>query len=162
MVKLESFDLRLDRFDGQYSAGEAVTGSVYLSISAKHSIKIKDLTVTLAGEGKTSWVNKVSDNIYDSTEPYLNMKQTFKNILDTLVDEKGHLAAGFHRFPFKFALPYSLPSSYEGEFGYVRYSCVGEVNVMGGEMQRATSFRAGFSSRNKKIAVEKAICITGK
>lgn len=162
MVKIESFDLRFDRFDCHYSAGDTASGSVYLSVTSKHPIKIKDLSVTLIGEGKTSWVNKVSDNIYDSTEPYLNMKQTFKNLLEEISDEKGQLVPGQHRFPFRFRLPYSLPSSYEGEFGYIRYSCVAEVNVSGGDMQRSASLRAGFSSRNKKIAVEKGMVVHGK
>jgi hypothetical protein len=33
------------------------------------------------------------------------------------------LPAGVHEIPFEFTLPKSLPSSFEGDFGYVRYTC---------------------------------------
>ena len=32
------------------------------------------------------------------------------------------LAAGEHSFPFSMMLPYHLPSSFEGQYGYVRYT----------------------------------------
>jgi len=32
------------------------------------------------------------------------------------------LAAGTHRYPFTFSLPPNVPSSFEGEYGYVHYT----------------------------------------
>jgi len=36
--------------------------------------------------------------------------------------ESNRLEAGNHRFPFTFNLPPTVPSSFEGEVGYVRYT----------------------------------------
>ncbi|KAK6047857.1 arrestin domain protein, partial [Cooperia oncophora] len=33
------------------------------------------------------------------------------------------LPAGEHEIPFSYTLPKSLPSSFEGEFGHIRYTC---------------------------------------
>ena len=37
------------------------------------------------------------------------------------------LEAGLHRFPFSFALPPNLPSSFEAHKGHVRYEAKGEI-----------------------------------
>ena len=36
--------------------------------------------------------------------------------------ESLQLSAGSHRYPFTFNLPSNVPSSFEGEVGYVRYT----------------------------------------
>ena len=36
--------------------------------------------------------------------------------------ERIRLEAGSHRYPFTFSLPPNVPSSFEGEHGYVRYT----------------------------------------
>ena len=37
------------------------------------------------------------------------------------------LAAGTHKFPFKFTLPKNIPSSYEAHIGHIRYEAKGEI-----------------------------------
>lgn len=39
------------------------------------------------------------------------------------------LAAGTHEFPFQFKLPTQLPSSYEGEYGFIRYTVTVSVEI---------------------------------
>lgn len=39
------------------------------------------------------------------------------------------LAAGTHEFPFQFKIPTQLPSSYEGEYGYIRYTVTVTVEM---------------------------------
>lgn len=34
------------------------------------------------------------------------------------------LATGTHEFPFQFKIPQQLPSSYEGEYGFIRYTVI--------------------------------------
>lgn len=36
--------------------------------------------------------------------------------------------AGTHQFPFEVPLPIELPSSFEGEHGYVRYCCKATID----------------------------------
>lgn len=39
------------------------------------------------------------------------------------------LAAGIHEFPFQFKIPPQLPSSYEGEYGFIRYMVTVTVHI---------------------------------
>lgn len=38
------------------------------------------------------------------------------------------IPAGHHRYPFKFQLPYNIPSSFEHHYGYVRYTVKGVID----------------------------------
>lgn len=40
---------------------------------------------------------------------------------------KTHLKPGTHKFPFRFNLPIQLPSSFEGEYGFIRYTVTVKV-----------------------------------
>lgn len=46
---------------------------------------------------------------------------SIKNYFIDKCGKKFVLPAGKYSYPFRFQLPPSLPSSYEGEYGYVRY-----------------------------------------
>jgi len=39
------------------------------------------------------------------------------------------LEAGSHSYPFKFSLPSDVPSSFEGEHGYVRYTVEAKIDL---------------------------------
>jgi len=71
--KLDYMDIRLEpasSSSGVYMAGETVTGSLLASL--QQSIGVESIEVSLAGEAHTSWVNKTSDKIYESTDQYVN------------------------------------------------------------------------------------------
>lgn len=125
MVKLDAFEIQLDSPSGCYFAGQTINGELVASL--QFSLRLKEISVTLKGEAKTNWVNKVSDNIYDSLEPYVNEKKILRYLQDTSDGET--LQPGSHRMPFQFQLPPQLPSSYEGEYGYVRYSLVAQAEL---------------------------------
>lgn len=103
-----------------YLAGQTVKGEVRFQVP--QSIKLAEVQVRLQGESKTSWVNKTSDNIFDSVEPHLNHAHSLDHYLDQVGDGE-MLPQGSHVIPFQFHLPVDLPSSFEGEFGHVRYAC---------------------------------------
>jgi len=42
--------------------------------------------------------------------------------------ESIRLEAGTHRYPFTFTIPPNAPSSFEGEYGYVRYTAEATMN----------------------------------
>ncbi|KIH45791.1 arrestin domain protein, partial [Ancylostoma duodenale] len=39
------------------------------------------------------------------------------------IQQERVLPAGVHEVPFSYTLPKSLPTSFEGEFGHIRYTC---------------------------------------
>lgn len=100
-----------------------------LILSASHlilGIKIKFL-----GEAKTEWTEsesvkneetgKMEDRRHEVTgnEEYYQISYYLMGGVNASETE---LPAGAHSFPFTCALPPQLPSSFEGEFGYVRYT----------------------------------------
>lgn len=149
MGKLDTFDIQFDS-NGAYYAGQTVSG--YLAISVPQAVKLGELSVTLKGESKTSWVNKTSDNIYDSLEPYINEKQQLKYLKE--ISDGELLPAGKHSIRFSFRLPTNLPSSFEGDYGYVRYSCVALAQV------NLDACSIPGTKSQKEINVEKSLKIT--
>uniref|UniRef100_A0A915JZX5 Arrestin-like N-terminal domain-containing protein n=1 Tax=Romanomermis culicivorax TaxID=13658 RepID=A0A915JZX5_ROMCU len=113
--KLESFDVSLDSKNGVYFAGQTVAGR--LIVAVPQAVKLCALTVVLHGEAKTSWINKTSDNIYDTSEPHVNDVLSLMDYLSTVSDGE-LLPTGRHAVPFKFRLASNLPSSIEGWFVY--------------------------------------------
>jgi hypothetical protein len=62
-------------------------------------------------------------NIFRASENYINT--------DAMLFPGPLLQAGQHTFPFSFILPHNLPSSFEGQFGHVRYYVkVGTVSTV--------------------------------
>ena len=53
------------------------------------------------------------------------------------------LGVGEHRFPFSFALPPQLPTSFEGEFGSVRYSA--RATLLHAKPQKVKEITAFFT-----------------
>lgn len=89
-------------------------------------IKIKFL-----GEAKTEWTesqtvrneqtgkDEEQRNEVTGNEEYFQISYYLMGSVNAGDTE---LPAGVHSFPFTCALPPQLPSSFEGEFGYVRYT----------------------------------------
>lgn len=128
-------DIQFDRHPPIYMAGEKVGGLLILTIphqisspidsevngdsDQKHplpdnSVAARDLTVAILGEANNSWISKTSDKIYESHENYLNQGVA-------LIDKPTEFHAGQHEFAFDFELPPKLPSSFESEYGRIRY-----------------------------------------
>lgn len=128
-------DIRFDRHPAIYMAGEKVRGTLILEVP--HSLNstesannedndrkmsviddtitsARDLTVSVLGEAQNAWVSKTSDKIYESSEKYLNQGVA-------LIDQPTEFSAGQHEFAFEFDLPQTLASSYESEYGRIRY-----------------------------------------
>lgn len=149
MVKLDAFEIQLDSPNGCYFAGQVINGELHASL--QFSLKLKEISVTLKGEAKTNWINKISDNIYDSLEPYVNERKLLRYLHETSDGET--LPPGSHRMPFQFQLPPQLPSSYEGEYGYVRYSLIAQAEL-GPDPNCILP-----ASKGKEIAVERPITV---
>ena len=53
---------------------------------------------------------------------------------------------GQHSFPFSFSLPNSIPSSFEGEHGHIRYVLFGKLNpTKKKDEQRTIRMNIGFN-----------------
>lgn len=88
------------------------------------------LIVRFLGEANTSWneTKKVHDSDgreREETIPLTGHEEYFSNSFYLLGAKNGSeivLPAGEHAYPFTSMLPASLPSSFEGEWGHVRYT----------------------------------------
>lgn len=126
MVKVDYFDIEFDVRQSLYLAGQPVRGTIVVSVP--EPLRVAGIFVSLIGEAKTSWVNKVSDKIYETVETYINDRVKIP-YLEQISDGE-LLMSGAHSVPFVLHLPMNLPSSYDGDFGYIRYKVVAGVQLM--------------------------------
>ncbi|CAD5215662.1 unnamed protein product [Bursaphelenchus okinawaensis] len=96
-------------------SGEFLEAKVCLD-SADLCTTIKEFYVELRGKGRTGWVNVHTDKIYETEKDYLNATVP-------LCPPGMQLKPGRHQFPFRVRVPPSAPSSYESQFGVIRYTC---------------------------------------
>ncbi|XP_076021301.1 arrestin domain-containing protein 1a [Genypterus blacodes] len=109
MGKIEAFEITLDKNKVVYSPGESISG--ILRIKASQSLQCKAIKVNCNGFcGITS---KVNDTAWTVEEQYFNST--------TSVTDKGTLKQGEHSFPFKFLIPATAPTSFEGNYGRIMY-----------------------------------------
>lgn len=91
---------------------------------------ILGIVIRFSGEANTNWseTKKVRDDQgkeHDETEELTAHETYFENQYYLLGAKSGpeiKLEAGEHSYPFSCVLPPTLPSSFEGEFGHVRYT----------------------------------------
>ncbi|XP_047738036.1 arrestin domain-containing protein 2-like [Hyalella azteca] len=115
---LTNFTLVLEPHQDVYFPGQAVEGRVMAVASSARFCRAVE--VEFRGDAEVSW-DDVSDSdddatTYEASEPYFKFKT---NVWEP--DSSGRLPAGNHDWPFKFKLPLSIPSSFEGRYGYIRY-----------------------------------------
>ncbi|XP_062310344.1 arrestin domain-containing protein 1a isoform X1 [Osmerus eperlanus] len=109
MGKLQEFDIILTDNKVVYSPGESITGT--LKITTAEPLLCKAIKVNCNGFcGVTS---KINDTAWTVEEPYFNST--------VIVTDKGTLKEGEHSFPFKFFIPASAPTSFEGNYGKIIY-----------------------------------------
>ncbi|VDO94332.1 unnamed protein product [Soboliphyme baturini] len=118
---VEVFDIRFDNADGVYYAGEKVIGCVVLQLNEEQ--KISEVLLELKGGAKTYWTKHSgkSRKHYRDSEPYFceQFNTAYTHAFGGAKDRS--LPKGRHDIPFTYQLPDNLPSSFEGDFGYVRY-----------------------------------------
>ena len=95
-------------------SGEYLNATVLLD-SADPENTVQEFLAEIRGIGRTGWVNIRTDKIYETEQDYLN-------IVVPLCQRPMELAPGRHKFGLRVAIPETLPSSYESQFGSIRYS----------------------------------------
>nr|XP_015797184.2 arrestin domain-containing protein 1a isoform X1 [Nothobranchius furzeri] len=109
MGKLQEFEIAFDQNKLVYTPGESLTGTV--RVHANQAIQCKAIKVSCNGFcGITS---KMNDTAWAMEEQYFNNTVS--------VADKGTLKQGEHTFPFKFLIPATAPTSFEGNYGRIVY-----------------------------------------
>lgn len=121
MGKLQLFEIVFDQPQGVYYAGQAVCGKVNLILG--EAMTMRGVVIHLLGKAKVHWSVSSGKNKrthYRAEETYFDFN-IFLLKPANLNDETLNLAAGSYSYPFQMALPPTLPSSFEGQYGSVRY-----------------------------------------
>ncbi|XP_051517965.1 arrestin domain-containing protein 1-like [Myxocyprinus asiaticus] len=109
MGKLQEFKITLNNNKTVYSPGESISGTLKITIA--QSIQCKAIKVNCQGFcGVTS---KANDMDWTEEEQYYSSSVS--------IADKGTLKEGEHSFPFKFLLPATAPTSFEGPYGRIIY-----------------------------------------
>ncbi|XP_041376713.1 arrestin domain-containing protein 3-like [Gigantopelta aegis] len=123
MGKLKSGSILLDGNKEVYRRGDTVKGTVVLEVT--EALTVKSVRVCLFGQTLVKWdeFNGKTTKDYISKENYLGHVVT---VFGKRADETGPnvtLTAGNHRLRFIFVLPKegNFPSSFEGEYGAIRF-----------------------------------------
>ncbi|XP_042278318.1 arrestin domain-containing protein 1a [Thunnus thynnus] len=109
MGKIQEFEIAFDKNKVVYSPGESITGTVTVKLGQQLQCK----AIKVNCNGFCGITSKVNDTAWTLEEQYFN---TTVSIAD-----KGTLKQGEHTFPFKFLIPASAPTSFEGNYGKIVY-----------------------------------------
>uniref|UniRef100_A0AC35UB41 Arrestin_C domain-containing protein n=1 Tax=Rhabditophanes sp. KR3021 TaxID=114890 RepID=A0AC35UB41_9BILA len=131
MVKLKRFEIVFNSPEDAFFAGQEISGK--LIVESGDDKKVNEILLEIKGRAKTYWSKGSGKNVKHCgrSEPYFceqfNTNYTHKLDVAGEVVGKGHkeriLPKGVHEIPFQYTLPKTLPTSFEGSYGYVRYSC---------------------------------------
>ncbi|XP_017546492.1 arrestin domain-containing protein 1a [Pygocentrus nattereri] len=109
MGKLQAFEITLKDNKVVYSPGESISGTV--KVNTAQPIQCKEIKVNC--QGYCGVTNKANDTAWVEEEQYFSSSLS--------VADKGTLKQGEHSFPFKFLIPATAPTSYEGPYGRIMY-----------------------------------------
>ena len=134
---LAQFEVDLDNHDGIFYPGTVLSGRVTINISGGPK-KLDGVKIAFKGQcnvkfdtqerrrrlSATSRDNNSGDEyetvrvIHRGSEEYFS----FRQFIYGDGSETFYLNPGLHQFPFQFTLPLNIPTSYEGQFGSIRYT----------------------------------------
>lgn len=121
------FQIILDDPINPFSAGSMVSGKVLVRLT--ETLRMTRLRVEVLGGGEVGWTEQTSrlrDQDWEEVPDHFTAKETYLSQETTLCNLP-ELAPGQHLFPFSFPLPLSLPSSFESQYGHVRYIFRAEI-----------------------------------
>ncbi|XP_078330339.1 arrestin domain-containing protein 17-like [Crassostrea virginica] len=131
MGNLRCFQILYDNPQALYWSGQAVNGRVFVDLESE--MKMREIRLEFKGKARVHWTveHGTGENRhtveYSASEPYFyNVVPVFGRGLSG--GDEYILPPGQHYFPFSFILPPGLPSSFEGEYGQVRYLVRGTID----------------------------------
>ncbi|CCD64824.1 Arrestin C-terminal-like domain-containing protein [Caenorhabditis elegans] len=124
--------------DEVFHPGKPISGRVVLS-TTKEKYKARAVNIKILGLAHTSWtdterVRKVNAEGKETYETKIVNYSANVNYLDYSLllwassDGSNELAAGEYAWPFSYTLPINVPPSFEGKYGYLRYSVTAEID----------------------------------
>lgn len=125
---LKGCEIQLDNPWNTYYAGQTINGQVNLTFDSPK--KVRGIIIRFLGEANTEWseskrVTNSEGKDEEETEHLTGHEEYFQiqyYLLGGKNSSETELPSGTHTYPFTCALPPTLPSSFEGEFGHVRYT----------------------------------------
>uniref|UniRef100_A0A1I7TDN9 Arrestin_C domain-containing protein n=1 Tax=Caenorhabditis tropicalis TaxID=1561998 RepID=A0A1I7TDN9_9PELO len=117
--------------------GQPISGRVILITEEKY--KARAVNIKFEGTAHTHWddfesvrrVDAEGKTHYDRQRINYSANVNYLNATSLLWacrDGSNELAAGKYVWPFSYVLPTSIPPSFEGKYGYIRYSVTAEVD----------------------------------
>ena len=126
---LAQFDVDLDNHDGIFYPGTVLSGRVTINISGGPK-KLDGVKIAFKGQCNVKFDTQERRR-KDSGDEYETVWRThrgseeyfsFRQFVYGDGSETFYLNPGLHQFPFQFTLPLNIPTSYEGQFGSIRYT----------------------------------------
>ncbi|XP_034950649.1 arrestin domain-containing protein 3-like [Chelonus insularis] len=120
---IKTFNILLDNSTSIYTPGSLLTGQVVLDLLKPKSFRA--LKLRFKGKCKVRWTGNSSGSGKNTqTEGYTGREQYFDNELLLYEKKSGseELSTGLHNFRFNFQLLHNIPSSFEHNNGFVRYT----------------------------------------
>ncbi|KAI6177456.1 Arrestin domain-containing protein 2 [Aphelenchoides bicaudatus] len=129
MVKLKRFDIVFNNPERVYFAGQEMGGKIIIELEEEKLIN--EILLELKGRARTYWTKHSGKSRTHCThsEPYFceqlntNFTHSFGRIGTDGKNVDRIIPLGVHEIPFSYTLPKNLPTSFEGEYGFVRYTC---------------------------------------
>ncbi|KAJ3604304.1 hypothetical protein NHX12_029045 [Muraenolepis orangiensis] len=109
MGKIQEFEITFNNNKVVYSPGESISGTLLFKVT--QTLLCKAIKVNCNGFCGVSY--KANDSDWAVEEQYFNSTVS--------VAEKGTLKPGEQSFPFKFLIPATAPTSFEGTYGKIVY-----------------------------------------
>ncbi|KAF5292961.1 hypothetical protein FQR65_LT11078 [Abscondita terminalis] len=123
---LKSCEILLDNNWGAYYVGQTVTGRVEFDLDSPK--KVRGVSILFKGDASTSWfieeTHTSNEGKQESDRIEVSGYEEYFKIEYYLIGGQGdevEIPVGHHSYPFTCVLPPTLPSSFEGEYGYIRY-----------------------------------------
>ncbi|XP_076465647.1 arrestin domain-containing protein 3-like [Babylonia areolata] len=128
MGKVNVLEVVLSNTTGVYLAGQLLQGHVNLELN--NSLKMRDIRIQVRGKAFVHWTEQLMRGPgesrfreirhHSSTEEYIDFSQSLLGRTSESASKR-ELTAGQYTYPFQFQLPSNAPSSFEGQYGYLRY-----------------------------------------
>ncbi|XP_008553257.1 arrestin domain-containing protein 2 [Microplitis demolitor] len=122
-MSLQTFEIKLDNPTATYGSGAMITGQVIIDLTKAK--KMRALKLRFKGKCEVHWEKRTGSGKNSRTTYFTGEEEYFRTDLCLFGSTGGdtiEMLAGHHVFPFNYALPRNIPSSYEHSIGSVEYS----------------------------------------
>ncbi|XP_057295499.1 arrestin domain-containing protein 2-like [Hydractinia symbiolongicarpus] len=132
MGKISEFTILLSGHRQVFYPGEKLAGSVILNLW--HPMDMRGLRIELQGKSHCHWTEEHGTGDNKKTEHYSGSEKIFEYVtclygnLPTATTMKLSHPPGRYEYQFMFTLPQTLPSSFEGSHGHIRYELKAQID----------------------------------